>query len=310
MIYAGIDIGGTKATIGLFDQNRKLLAVQKELIAQIEQPAAFFRHWFEKFCFKNNFSYVQIASCGVGIPGTVTPDGRKIRKIPNLSLLGEHFADEMEAELKMPVRLIQDSRAAAWGEYLCGGAQNAQTAVCVTLGTGIGTGIVINGAIYHGALGCAGELGHLPVVANGRKCGCGKYGCLEKYCAGSGLDWTARELLGPDKTARDLFQAAVQNEPFAKNALQQAIEWLGNAMVALINLLSPNCLLFSGGLSAQEALYLQPLIAYIRTHCYSTGTLPVLGKAWLGEYAPLYGAAFLPTPEPFDPKNQLASLKG
>ena len=161
----------------------------------------------------------------------------------------------------------------------------------MTLGTGIGTGIVIDGKIYTGALLGAGELGHIPAVEGGRPCGCGKRGCLEKYCAGGGLDITARELLGNGNTAKELFSAAKNGNADAQKAIDSAIEILGRAIVSAVNLLSPSCILFSGGLS-EEDTSLTPLIEYVKTHCYSSsGELPVLKKAELGSLAPLVGAA-------------------
>jgi DNA-nicking Smr family endonuclease len=118
------------------------------------------------------------------------------------------FPDRLEKALSIPVFAVQDSRAAALGEYLCGAGKGAETLISFTLGTGIGTGILLGGRIYHGALRAAGEIGHLPVIPNGRSCGCGKRGCLEKYAAGGGLDISARELLGADATAHTLFSAA------------------------------------------------------------------------------------------------------
>ena len=294
MVKIGIDIGGTKINIGLFSADtKKLLASKKGYIAEITDLPAYIKSVVETLCQENQIDPKEILSMGIGIPGTVSADGKKILKAPNISLLSNDLAEKLEAELKTPVCFVQDSRAAAWGEYLCGGGKGAHTVVCVTLGTGIGTGIVLDGKIYGGALGCAGELGHLPVVEGGRPCGCGKRGCLEKYCAGGGLDITAKELLGDGKTAADLFDQAKSGNKAAQEAISNAVETLGKGLVSIINLLSPDCLLFSGGLSEQEELYLNPLMAYIKSHCYMTDTLPIIKKAVLKDLSPLYGAAFI-----------------
>ena len=295
MYKLGIDIGGTKINIGIFDAAaKKLVENKKSHIADILNLPEYIKTVVDDLCEKNNISFKEIASCGIGIPGTVSEDGKKIIKAPNIDVLREDTAEKVEAVLNVPVKLVQDSRAAAWGEYMCGAARGIKTVVCVTLGTGIGTGVVINGEIYNGALACAGELGHLPVKENGRKCGCGKAGCLEKYCAGGGLDITAREVLGDGKTASDLFEAAKTGNEKAKNEINDAVKMLGSGLVSIINLMSPDCLLFSGGLSAQEEMYLNPVIDYIENHCYMTDKLPVIKKADLGELSPLYGAAFIP----------------
>ncbi len=299
MYKIGIDIGGTKINIGLFDAEKKiLLKNKKSYIKDITDLPVFIKNEIENICKEANASFSDIVSCGAGIPGTVSDDGKKILKVPNIEALTENFAAELENILLIPVRLVQDSRAAAWGEFLCGEGKGKNCLVCVTLGTGIGTGIVLNGEIFNGALGCAGELGHLPAEENGRACGCGKKGCLEKYCAGGGLDITAEEILGKGYKAADLFDAAAKGSEEAGIAINNAIRILGNGLVSIINLLSPDCLLFSGGLSVQEELYLNPLIEYIKNHCYTAaGRLPHIARAGLGENSPLYGAAFIPIKE-------------
>lgn len=294
MYRIGLDIGGTKINIGVFDGENKLLEHKKIYVADVENITECLKENIHCLCEAAGVPFEEVGFCGAGIPGTVSDDGKKIIKAPNISVLGENFAGELEDVLHIPVRLVQDSRAAAWGEYLCGAGKNADTVVCFTLGTGIGTGIVTGGKIYPGALGCAGELGHLPVKENGRACGCGKTGCLEKYCAGLGLDITAGEVLGEGKKAPDLFAAAENGDEKAANALDEAVRMLGAALVSVVNLLSPDCILFSGGLSEQEKLYVTPVIDYIASHCYRAEKLPVMKKAALGELAPLYGAALIP----------------
>lgn len=300
MYKIGADIGGTKINIGILDNENNLVANKKIYIKNITNLPQSVKETIASLASENSIDYDDIEFCGVGIPGTVSEDGRKIIKAPNISILGENVASQMEAVIGLPVALVQDSRAAAWGEYLCGAGRGGKTVVCVTLGTGIGTGIVIDGKIYNGALGCAGELGHIPVQENGRECGCGKRGCLEKYCAGGGLDITAREIYGRDATAQNLFDDAKKGDKRAIEEISKAVSMLGGGLVSIINLLSPDYLLFSGGLSAQEELYLNPLIEYIKAHCYDSGVLPNIKKAELGENSPLIGAALIP----YSPKRQ------
>lgn len=296
MYKIGLDIGGTKITIGLFNSaSKELIKSEKLYVKNVENVISTLKTEIEKIVADQGGKYEDIESVGVGIPGTVSDDGKKILKAPNISILTESFATDLENKLNIPVTMVQDSRAAAWGEYLCGGGQNCHTVVCVTLGTGIGTGIVLEGKMFGGALGCAGELGHLPVVENGRSCGCGQNGCMEKYCAGGGLDITAKELLGEGNTAAELFDAAKNGNDSAKVEIEKAVAMLGRGLVSIINLLSPDCLLFSGGLSEQEEMYLNPLIEYIEGHCYKADKLPKISKASLGAYSPLYGAAFVPS---------------
>ena len=287
----GIDIGGTKIGVGIFEDDGSLVANGKLWVEGADTLPRFIADGVRRLCGENGIKPLQITSCGVGVPGTVSADGRRVLKAPNLPISGDTFVDELEFELGVPVGVVQDSRAAAWGEYLFGGGRGKRSVVCVTLGTGIGTGIVLNGSIFGGALGGAGELGHLPVVENGRPCGCGKRGCLEKYSAGLGLDMTAKELLGDGKKAPDLFFEAKNGNGKAREAIDRAAEALGRGLVSVVNLLSPDCILFSGGLSAQDD-YVAAVSDYILSHCYDAGVTPEIKKAALGELSPLYGAAF------------------
>lgn len=295
MYKIGIDIGGTKINIGVFDDDtKKLVENKKSYVADIVDLSEHIKSVVYELCDKNKINVKDLISCGIGIPGTVSEDGKRILKVPNIDVLSDDIADKIEDALKVPVKFVQDSRAGAWGEYLCGGGKGAGIVVCVTLGTGIGTGIVMNGKIFNGALGYAGELGHIVAVENGRECGCGHRGCLEKYCAGRGLDITARELLGEGKSAADLFEEAKRGNEEAKKAITDAVKMLGAGLLSIVNLLNPDCLLFSGGLSDQEEMYLNPVIDYIKNGCYIPEKPPVIKKAELGEHSPLYGAAFLP----------------
>ena len=187
---------------------------------------------------------------------------------------------------------MQDSKAAALGEYAAGGGRGGKVVVCVTLGTGISAGIVIDGKIYCGALGFAGECGHIPAVDGGRPCGCGKRGCVECYAAGKGLDLRAKEVFGSEYSAADVFRLAETGDEKAAGILYQAVVMLGEALVSLVNTLAPDRLLFSGGLSARTELFVRPVEEYIRSHCYSLPNRELfIGAAELGADAPMVGAA-------------------
>lgn len=295
MYRLGLDIGGTKIGIGITDEEGKLLAKSRLSVEAVTDVFAELKKAVLSLSESADIPFEKIVTCGVGIPGTVSEDGRRVLLAPNIAILSETFADDLENTLGIPVRMVQDSRAGALGEYLAGAGKGKKALVCVTLGTGIGTGIVLGGKVYHGALGAAGELGHMPVVEDGRECGCGKRGCLEKYCAGRGLSISAAELLGEGKDCFELFREAEGGNAEAKAVIDNAVVTLGRALTTIVNLLSPDALLFSGGLSKEEELYLNPIIDYIKAHAYSSGALPLLSKAALGEDSPLVGAALFPT---------------
>lgn len=162
MYRIGVDIGGTKIAVGVFDAEKQLIASEKYYIAEAGDLPSFIKNSVERLCGGRGISLKELAACGAAVPGTVDGEGRKIIKAPNIKALSENFARDLELQLGFPVKLVQDSRAAAWGEYVAGYGQGKSSVVCVTLGTGIGTGIVLSGKVYDGGLGCAGELGHTP----------------------------------------------------------------------------------------------------------------------------------------------------
>ena len=311
MYNVGIDIGGTKVIIGFLDEAQVLAGSAKYLIPDAARGEGFLP-WLlarlEETAAALGIGQAELAFCGIGVPGTVSRDGTTVRKAPNLGWSDFPLATEFSRLSGLPVKLVQDSRAGAWGEYRAGAGRGMQSVLCVTLGTGIGTGLVLDGRIYDGSLTCAGELGHVPVRGRGRRCGCGKVDCLEQYVSGSGLTATARELLGPEATVRDLFARVREGDSAAQQAVQEAVELLGAAMVGAVNLLSPDCLLFSGGLSS-EPLYLEPLMEYIRDHSYElTARQPHIGRAALGELAPMTGCALLPHEDAVHPPRLSASI--
>ena len=296
MLRLGIDIGGTKIIAGLLDEKGNILAKRKQPTGPVTDEVAFVHMILETAL---NLAQAcgrgldEIGFCGVGIPGTVSDDGKTVIKAPNLGWNDFPLAELMEKALHVPVRLMQDSRAAAYGEYMAGSGAGFKTIVCMTLGTGIGTGIVMDGRVYHGALGCAGELGHVPVVPGGIECGCGQRGCLECYAAGKGLNQKARALFGETGNSEMLFERASLGDARAQEAITDAVEKLGAVVISMINLLSPDCVLFSGGLSRQRALYVDPLVDFVEQGRYRSGQGDNLhiGIAALGEDAPMIGAA-------------------
>lgn len=294
--YVGIDIGGTKINIGILNSETELIASKATLIPaekNCEAVLSLAADTLFSLCADQSIDKDNIVSVGIGVPGTVSADFKTAQMVPNLGWINEPVADIFKSLTGISAKVLQDSRAGAYGEYKAGNGAGSNTLICITLGTGIGTGLVIGGEIYHGALLAAGELGHIPVAEQGRPCGCGKNGCLECYAAGKGLDQTAKEFYGEDATAKDLFEAAENGDEDALFAISQAINMLGKVIVSAINLISPDCLIFSGGLSAQTDLYLKPLVKYIKDHSYKTeGTREMkIALAKWKEDAPMIGAA-------------------
>jgi glucokinase len=300
-LRAGIDIGGTKANIGILDETGKILAKRKIPVnvhagcaANLESAALALKELLVKL----DKCAHDVEFCGIGVPGTVSQDGRVVVKAPNLGWENEPCAALFESLTGIPAGLVQDSRAAALGEYRLGAAQGRRLVVCVTLGTGIGVGIVMDGKIFHGALGGAGEVGHIIAKPDGRPCGCGKRGCMEAYSAGKGIAQTAAEQpgwAGQAMGSEAMFDAAGCGDALALSIIQEAVELLGMALTSVVNVLSPDAIIFSGGMCRQQELYVKPLMSYIRSHAYSlsAGEGLLMATAELGEDAPMVGAALL-----------------
>lgn len=294
----GMDIGGTKAHIGLVDESGavvrdvKLKMVRgenaKDALERISIAAG-------ELLKQESLTFSDLRGIGAGLPGTVDADTGFLHSAPNLGWHGVPCGEILRELTGRRVLLTQDSRAAAFAEYLFGNAKGAKVLVSITLGTGIGCGIVIGGRIFAGGLGAAGESGHINVIPGGRLCGCGQHGCLEAYASGTGIALSANEvpsLLG--KSSEEVFALAGRGQAEAERIISEAVAHMGNAMCAIINILSPNAMIFSGGMCTQEALYVRPLIAYIRAHAYQVTARQIkLDISSLGSHAPLVGAAML-----------------
>lgn len=289
----GIDIGGTKAVVAAVDETGRILRREKIATGENAPCRDMIRLAAQKAA-EMAGSAAQLDSVGIGIPGTVDATGKMAVCAPNIGWRNEPVAAYFEEETGISPFLAQDTRAAAWAEFRNEPMRKKRCVVCVTLGTGIGCGIVLNGKIWHGALGTAGEIGHIPVRNGGRVCNCGRKDCMEAYASGTGMARTAREL-ELCHTTEELFVLAQKGNTEAMRVIEEAAEDASNGLVAVVNLLSPDALLFSGGLSAQNTLFVEPLMALIRKKAYQSALTDDLymGPALLGQDAPVIGAAFL-----------------
>lgn len=300
-IRMGIDIGGTKANMGLLDGEGRIIARHKLMMIRDETPDDQLKgiaRAAERLVREAGFDMDALAFVGMGVPGTVDAAHSTVLNAPNLNWINVPAADRFAALCGIRPLVAQDSHASAVGEYLCGSTRNARLLVSVTLGTGIGGGIVANGKVFNGALGTAGEIGHIPVVAGGRLCGCGRRGCAETYGSGTGIARSADEhpaFAGRHLTSEQIFDLAGAGNPDALTIISDSVEKLGCALCAAINVLSPDALIFSGGLCRQRGLYVDPLIDYIRGHAYglACGDGLKIDVSSLGSDAPMIGAALL-----------------
>jgi len=294
----GLDLGGTNLRAAAIDRSGKILdkisgktdfvegreAVLEDMVAVITE----LRHRFGSDC---------LAGIGIGVPGFILLKEGVITNSNNLAFL-ENFPirDEIGHRLNTPVILENDANAAALGEKWMGAGREVDDLVLLTLGTGIGGGIISGGRALHGFLGMAGELGHVTVVPNGNPCGCGNRGCLEKHASATAVMAMAKLLrLGENLTSKQVYELAVAGDEKAKRVFELMGESLGVALAGLVNIFNFPLYLLSGGMLPAWEFFAPPMMAEVQRRSFTFRTTKTrIEQAVLGNEAGLYGAAYLP----------------
>ena len=312
----GIDFGGTNIAVGICDadQNYRILAKDsvptaypRAMDAIIADMASLCR----KVADKAGVRFEDVASVGIASPGTINSANAEVEYYCGMSLYNYPLGDNLAKVLGIGrVCGANDANAAALAEVMAGAAKGHSDAVMITLGTGVGGGIIIDGKIYEGANNAAGELGHTVIVAGGIPCSCGRRGCWEKYASATGLINIAREEMCADPNSKMWalaggsvagitgivpFAAAQDGDEAGKTAVRRYIEYLACGIVNLINTFQPEILVIGGGVSAQKENLLAPLREIVKREQYAkTTTKPTqLVIATLGNDAGIIGAAAL-----------------
>jgi glucokinase len=238
-----------------------------------------------------------LAGIGIGVPGFIRLKEGIITNANNLACL-ENFPirDEIERRLETRVILENDANAAALGEKWMGAGRGVDDLVLLTLGTGIGGGIISGGRVLHGFLGMAGELGHITVVPDGNPCGCGNRGCLEKHASATAISAMAHMLrLGDDLTPKEVHDLAEAGDPRARRIFETMGEMLGIALATLANTFNYPLYLLSGGILPAWDFFAPKMFEVTRQRSFTFRTTDTrIEKAALGNEAGLYGAAYLP----------------
>ena len=254
MKYAlGIDIGGTNTVVGLVDKEGNVLgtdSVKTQSFPVLEEYVKTVSKLAKDLIAKNNVSIAEIVGLGIGAPNANYYTGN-IEMAPNLPWKQDKvpLAKMFREELNIPVTITNDANAAALGEKMYGVAKDMDNFIMITLGTGVGSGIVINGQLVYGHDGFAGELGHVIIERNGRLCGCGRRGCLETYCSATGIVRTAKERNTPFLTSKDIYDAAVKGDETAIDIFKETGTRLGRALADMVVFSSPEAFVLFGGLA-------------------------------------------------------------
>jgi glucokinase len=306
----GVDIGGTKVLGGIVGPDGMVLA-QARRPTPAHDPAG----TLVMICdvISELLAIHTVDAIGIGAAGWIDAARSKIMFAPNLAWRDEPLRDHIAGRFNLPVVVENDANVAAWAEFRFGAAREASDSmVLYTVGTGIGSGIVLGGELVRGAFGVAAELGHVRVVPDGQLCGCGRRGCLEQYASGSALVRYARATAkeAPDKAERLLAlakglpqaitgpmvtAAGKQGDPAAIAAFEQIGYWLGNSMADVVQVLDPQLIVIGGGVIEAGDLLLAPAEASYRDALEVRGRLPVadVRAAQMGNLAGVVGAADL-----------------
>ena len=238
-----------------------------------------------------------LAGVGIGVPGFILIDEGVIVGSNNLPEFDQFpIRDDIEQKLGTPIFLENDANAAALGEKWMGAGRDVQDLVLLTLGTGVGGGIISDGRVVHGHVGMAGELGHVTVVPAGNPCGCGNYGCLEKHASATAIIAMARMMqLGDDLTAEDVYELARGGDKKAKMIFHTTGIMLGIAIANLINIFNFPLYLLSGGVVAGWDEFAPSMMNEVQKRSFTyRNTKTRVERASLGKEAGLFGAAYLP----------------
>ncbi|MEV0133355.1 ROK family glucokinase [Dactylosporangium sp. NPDC050688] len=306
----GVDIGGTKVLGGVVDSAGDVLA-QTRRDTPAQDPARTADRIIEVI--QELAAGYPVDAVGVGAAGWIDATRSVVQFAPNLAWRNEPLREKITAAVGLPVVVENDGNAAAWAEFQFGAGRDADNSmVLFTVGTGIGSGIVINGSLIRGTNGIAAELGHMMMVPGGQPCGCGRHGCLEQYASGNALvrfakadardkPELAEQLLGLAGGDADAIkgpavtQAARLGDAVAIGAFEQIGRWLGVALADIVQILDPQVIVVGGGVIDAGDLLMKPARASYEEQLAQRGRLPVaeVRPALMGNVAGVVGAADL-----------------
>lgn len=312
----GIDLGGTNIVAGVVNSDYEIIA-RAECKTAIPRPEAdvcdSMADVVKKAVKKAKLTMDDIAYIGIGVPGAVNPTTGIIETSPNLLFKNWDVRTMMMERLNnMFVKIENDANAAALGEFLAGSAKGCKNAVCITLGTGVGGGIIIDGKIYSGSNFAGAELGHMVIVKDGKECGCGRKGCWEAYASATALINMTKDAIRNEKpefsymlnsvggdinqvNGKTPFDAMLAGDFTGKAVIDEYVSYLACGIVNVINIFQPDVLCVGGGVSKQGETLLGPVRAIVEQERITkhNDKQTVICAATLGNDAGIIGAACL-----------------
>lgn len=285
MYYIGVDLGGTNIAVGLVTEEGKIIAsdstptlAEREYTEIVADMAAVCRNVVEKAGLKME----DIKAIGIGAPGSIDSKNGVVLYANNLKMDKTPIAEELRKHIDLPVHLENDANAAAYGEYVVNG-NGAEHFVFITLGTGVGGGIIIDKKLYAGFNGIGGELGHITLVHGGKMCSCGNPGCWEAYASVTALISQTKEAIekNPDSlmvklaeekgevSGRTAFEAAKAGDKAGQAVVDQYIEYVASGVLSIINIFQPEKIVIGGGISKEGDYLLNPIRKYCEKYGYN-----------------------------------------
>ena len=300
----GIDLGGTTVKIAYFDETGTML--EKWEIPTVtanggQQILPDIASSIRAFIDGHNIAETQILGLGIGVPGPVNAKG-VVNKCVNLGWGVFNISEELSSLTGFPVKAGNDANVAALGEFWKGGGQGCNNMVFVTLGTGVGGGIVIEGNLLHGFNGSGAEIGHLVVNRDETEhCGCGKCGCAEQYCSATGIVRLGKKYLEShdvpstlraleDMTCKDIFDAAKAGDAAAAAILDQVYAYMGEFLANVCTIVNPEKVVLGGGVSKAGDVLLTGIAPYFKKHAFHGAAVAEFALASLSNDAGAYGA--------------------
>ena len=307
----GIDVGGTNVKIALVNDKGNIIysnSIPTHAEMGYEYTINNMKEAIRVLLKETKITVKEIEGIGFGFPGQIDCQNGIVRLAPNIPGWVEiPVADIMEKEFKIPVKVDNDVRCAALGELNFGAGIGCKNLICITIGTGIGSGLIINGKLVRGASNAAGEIGHIKLdMTGGPLCGCGDRGCLEAFASGPGIVAMAeeyikggkstkyRELANPDITPYIVAEAAKQGDPVAKKIFAIAGEYIGIGLASVVNLLNPEKIIIGGGVAAAGEILINPISESLKKRAmHIAGAAVQVVPALLGNTAGVIGASLL-----------------
>lgn len=304
-MYIGIDLGGTNIAVGLVDKKGRILHKDKVKTRAERNYSEIIKDMAEltkKVVTDSGYTIDDIEWVGVGSPGKCDWNKGVVVSAANLKFKNTPIRTEFQKHINLPVYLANDADCAAFGEAMCGGAKDVSNSVMVTLGTGVGGGVVLNGQIMTG-VDFGSELGHMVINFDGLECKCGRRGCWEAYASANALVRQTKEAMdqNPDSlmwkeietleniSGRTAFRAANKGDVIGQKVVDRYLEYVAVGICNIIEIFQPEKILIGGGVSNEGDSILEP----IRRFCDMKKRSTVIERALLGNDAGIIGAAFL-----------------